>query len=78
MKIIVGGGGVDKDGNSFSLPSETVEVPDDFFQKAIAEAARMPQPMTIPISGAFLKLLEDEIEDNNSRYGITDIHRGVK
>jgi hypothetical protein len=44
MKIKRGGGGVNKDGNSYKLPETEIEVPDDYFEKAMTAFSNIPAP----------------------------------
>ena len=49
MKIRQGGGGIDKDGNAYTLPEREVEVSDDYWGEFL-EAMRMtPPPTTIVV-----------------------------
>lgn len=49
MKVKTGGGGIDADGNWFDLPSEEIEVPDDYFQQFAKAMAAIPRQTSIPV-----------------------------
>ena len=57
MKIITGGGGVDKDGKTYELPEEVREVPDSFFADLVRAMEKIPQPDVIPVGEHTLALL---------------------
>jgi hypothetical protein len=44
VKIKTGGGGVDKDGNSYKLPEGEMDVPDDYFDRVL-EGMKKAEPV---------------------------------
>ena len=58
MKIITGGGGVDKDGNAYELPEDEIDVPDDFFERALEAMFKAPEPGAVIVP----KWLYDEFQ----------------
>lgn len=50
MKIKRGGGGVDKDGNAYTLPETEIEVADNHFEKMIEAVRDAPQSPFIMVS----------------------------
>jgi hypothetical protein len=60
LKIITGGGGIDKDGNAYTLPEKEVEVPDDYFLAMAKAMAKLSAPGNghVIVSQQFMDALE--------------------
>jgi hypothetical protein len=49
MKVRSGGGGVDKDGNAYTLPEQEIEVPDDYFKALLLDMSKWEPPEFIVV-----------------------------
>lgn len=61
MKIAVGGG-IDKDGNSYRLPTVKRDVADDFFEKALEDMAATRRADTVVISPEAWEILQTHLK----------------
>lgn len=60
MKLKTGGGGIDADGNWYTLPETETEVPDDWFRDTILKAFEAGSKPTVMFSGAAFRELMDK------------------
>ena len=44
MKVRTGGGGVDKDGNEYTISEQEIEVPDDYFKAMVRDMSKWEPP----------------------------------
>jgi hypothetical protein len=60
VKIITGGGGIDADGNAYTLPDIEREVPDDYFKRMFMAAKSIPKPNVMFVHPDLLASLKNE------------------
>lgn len=68
MKLVTGGGGVDANGKSYTLPKKEVEVSDTWFDDLLQGIFSEDLITSLPVGTEFFGLVDEVVERRSKEY----------